>query len=202
MTGPLVFLDIETTGLDPERHEIWEVGAILRVATTEGSGAYNETEHHWFLNVNHLETADEAALAIGGYYERHPYGDAYHYSIDDFHSVEAPYPFSREFEKLTRGATLVGANTRFDERFLGDYLKAQHRLPGWHFRLCDVEALTQGYMGLAKPTGLAKCANILEITNDYDAHSALDDAKLARDVYDAVMADRFGRIQERVGRKP
>jgi hypothetical protein len=53
-----------------------------------------------------------------------------------------------------------------------------------------VEALVQGYKGLRKPTGLAKCANLMEIVNNYEAHTALDDAKLARDVYDSVIAGK------------
>ena len=107
--------------------------------------------------------------------------------------VTAPYSFAKDFEKLTRDATLVGANVRFDERFLNDYLRKHHRVPSWFFRLCDVEALAQGYCGLVLPTGLAKCANIMEIPNEYVAHEALSDALLARDVYDAVVNDRFGR---------
>ena len=50
MSAPLVFLDIETTGLDPEVHEVWEVGAIVRIPTAEGPGSYIEKEYHWFLN--------------------------------------------------------------------------------------------------------------------------------------------------------
>jgi len=190
----LVFLDCETTGLDPARAEMWEVGAIARYGTPD-QGLYIETEHHWFLRVNHLETADQAALDMSGYYTRHPEGDNEDPLAPEKDKVRvtAPFTFAQEFELLTRGATLVGANVRFDERFLGDYLRAHHRLPSWHFRMCDVEAMTQGYMGLTKPTGLAKCANLLEIPNEYDAHTALDDAKLARDVYDAVVNDVFGR---------
>lgn len=30
MRAPLVFLDTETTGLDPYRHDIWEVAAVRR----------------------------------------------------------------------------------------------------------------------------------------------------------------------------
>jgi oligoribonuclease (3'-5' exoribonuclease) len=170
MSAPLVFLDIETTGLDPETHEIWEVGAIVR--TTEVYTALGaeigsrqvEKSYHWFLSPWHLETATPEALAIGGYYERHPYGD--NFAADglvQLQKIAAPNDFARDFERLTRGASLVGANVRFDERFLNDYLRKHHRVPGWFFRMIDVEALTQGYMGLA------------------------------RDIYDAVVNDRFGR---------
>jgi len=191
----LVFVDIETTSLDPVTGEVWEVGALVRTVVEEpGRTITTDEPYHWFLKPQHLETATPEALAIGGYYDRHPYGD--HFAADglvQLQKVANPYDFARDFERLTRGATLVGANTRFDERFLNDYLRKYHRVPGWHFRMIDVEALTQGYMGLERPTGLAKCANLLEIPNEYLAHTALDDAKLARDIYDAVVNDRFGR---------
>jgi DNA polymerase III epsilon subunit-like protein len=193
MSAPLVFIDVETTGLDPERAELWEVGAIVRHEATPQAHQV-EKSYHWFLSPQHLETATPEALAIGGYYERHPYGDNFASDgLVQLQEIANPHDFSRDFERLTRGATLVGANVRFDERFLNDYLRRYHRVPGWFFRMIDVEALTQGYMGLERPTGLAKCANLLEIPNEYDAHTALDDAKLARDVYDAVINDRFNR---------
>lgn len=199
MSAPLIFIDCETTGLDPEVAELYEVGAIVRTVEEQpGRTVTTDENFHWFLSPQHLETATPEALAIGGYYERHPYGDTFFLSDGGvpLQKVANPHDFSREFEALTRGATLVGANVRFDERFLNDYLRKYHRVPGWHFRLCDVEALTQGYMGLERPLGLAKCANVLEIPNDYEAHTALDDAKLARDVYDRVLADPF-RIRTR-----
>ena len=182
----LSFLDIETTGLDPHRAEIWEVGLVNRYYAGEPA-RYQEQEHHWFLKVDHLETAEQVALDIGGYHVRHPEGDV---MWEAKVRVTQPFDFARDFERLTRGATLVGANVRFDERFLNDYLRAHHRLPGWFFRMIDVEALVQGYKGLRKPTGLAKCANLMEIVNNYEAHTALDDAKLARDVYDSVIAGK------------
>jgi|SRR5665213_868650 len=194
MSGALCFVDCETTGLDPECHEMWEVGAVVRYSTAD-HGGYMEEQRHWFLSPWHLETATPEALAIGGFFERHPYGDNFASDgLVQLQKIANPHDFSRDFEKLTRGATLVGANVRFDERFLGDYLRRYHRVPGWYFRMCDVEAMVQGYMGLTKPTGLAKCANLLEVpTTGLELHTALDDALLARDVYDAVINDKFNR---------
>ena len=189
MTKRLLFIDTETTGLNPERHELWEIAAVERVPHTTGPGA--ETRHRWFVRPEHLDTAEPVALEIGHFYERFPTADTYDPQTDILPDHSST--FAREFEKMSRGATLVGANVRFDERFLNDFLRRFRCVPGWSYRLLDVEALTQGYMGLDYPVGLAKCANILEIPNEYVAHEALSDALLARDVYDAVVNDRFGR---------
>ncbi len=40
-TADLAFVDTECTGLDPDRHEIWEVGLIV-----------DDEEHSWFLPVD------------------------------------------------------------------------------------------------------------------------------------------------------
>ncbi|WP_267595513.1 hypothetical protein [Carbonactinospora thermoautotrophica] len=34
----LVFIDVETTGLEPDRHGVWEIGAIVR--TEDGDHEY------------------------------------------------------------------------------------------------------------------------------------------------------------------
>lgn len=172
----LAHIDIETTGLDADRHEIWEVGLVLE----DTEATVPVSEHHWFVPVHHLGTADPTALGIGGFYERHPAGDN---ESDTGKGATYPLSFARQFEALTRGATLVGANVRFDERFLDKYLKEHGAVPGWYFRLCDVEALGQGKLRLPLPMGLAKTAAQLEVPNTYEAHTALDDAKLSRDVY-------------------
>ena len=180
----LAFIDVETSGLDADRHQIWEVGALIRTKQTNPSF---ETEHRWFLEID-LGKADTQALAIGGYYERHPSGDSLTWKEGCVSDLTLHTTFAREFEKLTRGATLVGANPRFDALFLDKLLRSSHAARGWKFRLCDVEALVQGYMGLVEPTGLAKCVNLMNLdASKYEAHEALDDARMARDVYDSGM---------------
>jgi hypothetical protein len=59
----LVFVDTETTGLDPDRHEVYEIGLI------DGNGA----ELHLWISDAPLQTADPIALRIGRYYERWPH---------------------------------------------------------------------------------------------------------------------------------
>jgi hypothetical protein len=58
----LAFIDTETTGLDPVRHEIWEVGMILR-------GDDWRREYVWQLPVD-LGRADVIAMNIGGIRQR------------------------------------------------------------------------------------------------------------------------------------
>lgn len=207
MTAALAFVDTETTGLDADRHEIWEVGLILR--DSEGV----EVERCWQLPVD-LGRADPMALTIGGFYNRRwkPVGedewdgrgwatkegngrtDGQQTSLDTF---------TAEFAQLTHGAHLVGAVISFDEERLRKLLRKNEACPGWHYHLVDVEALAAGFlMGLPDddpratewgtsepPWDSGALSSALGVDPDgFDKHTALGDARWAKAIYDAVMA--------------
>lgn len=177
----LAFVDTECTGLDPDRHHIWEVGLILRNGATE-------TEHHWFLPVD-LGTADAEALAVGRYYERHPMAQE-HWPISTF-EVADPAAFAQEFEQLTRNAYLVGAVVSFDEQRLAKLLRAHGACPGWNYHLVDVRALAAGAVGAPPPWNHEDILRKLRVppVPTEDRHTALGDARMAMHIYDAVMDD-------------
>lgn len=168
------FVDTETTGLDPDRHEIWEVGLI----TPDGTG------YRWFLPVD-LGRADPKALEIGRYYERSPY--AYE-SYVDFAGARSAKQFAEEFAHLTRGLHLCGAVVSFDAERLAKLLRANGACPEWAHRLIDVETLVAGHCHARTPVGLVDSAAVLGIdATKYESHTALDDARLVRDIYEKVM---------------
>ena len=123
----VVFVDTETTGLDPDIHEIWEVGLIV-----------GDVELSWQLPVD-LGRADTKALEISRFYERRDDAD-----LTRLASFGLIQEFATEFEKLTRGMHLVGAVVSFDEERLRKLLKNNGAAPGWHYHLVDVEALAAG----------------------------------------------------------
>lgn len=166
MTAPVCFVDCETTGLDPDVHEIWEVALI----DVDG------TEHHWFLPVD-LGRADPYALKVGHFYER--YDRPNRWPLDYF---------ATEFERLTAGKHLVGAVVSFDEERLRKLLRANGACPDWSHRTICVETLAAGHLKLPTPVGLRKTAELLDIKVDETAlHTALGDARLAKTVYDHIM---------------
>lgn len=177
----LAFVDIETTGLDPDRHEIWEVGVIIR------DGAADDVEHHWFLEPHALENADQVALQIGRYHERHPLG--YLCESDQVYDVIRDGQASHEIAAALWDSCLVGANVRFDAGFLERFLRWNQDTPGWHHRLCDVESAIGGKYAIEPPKewGLKKLAPLTGCDlSAYEEHTALGDARLARDCYDRV----------------
>lgn len=190
------FLDVETTGLDPDRHEIWEVGLILPV----GGGSYL-----WQLPVD-LGRADPKSLAMNGFHDRRADGavETRHQNGDVTWYMDTA-KFTRQFARLTRGLHLVGANVGFDADRLWRLLRANGECPMWHYHIIDVEALAAGYLatGVAPKAwpGVDYAESLhrppwrsvdlsLAVGVDperFDRHSALGDARWAKAVYDAVM---------------
>ena len=167
MSAPVVFCDTETTGLDPDRHEIWEVGLIDR----------ENREHQWWLPVS-LGRADPMALKIGGFHDRYAEGK----------TTDAT-EFARRFRDLTRGCHLAGAVISFDEERLRRLLRQHDECPMWHYHLVDVEALAAGRLRQEPPWESDALSRALGVDpDDFERHSALGDARWAQALYAAVMA--------------
>ncbi|MET7713737.1 3'-5' exonuclease [Streptomyces sp. NPDC005407] len=200
----LAFLDTETTGLDPRRHEVWEIAVILR--DTNGY----ETEHLWQIRQTeaHLRfIADPKALRINRYHDRIAVpGQA---DAADMLNDTAPVPLrfmelAERLHTVLKDAILIGSNPGFDAAFL-------HRLlglgmPPWHYRPIDVATLAAGFRhGQAashayggdyafasdypslpyRSYELSRAVGV-EPPGPDTAHTALGDARWARDLYDAL----------------
>lgn len=125
-----VFLDCETTGLDPDRHEIWEIAYAVDDGPVESSCVRHE-----------IRTGDPAALKISGYVERGRRGSGWWISAD---------LWEIDLKLDLAGATLVGANPAFDASFL----RARWGCAPWLYRLLDVETYAMPALGLDVPKGL------------------------------------------------
>lgn len=184
----LCFIDTETTGLDPDVHEIWEVGAIV-----------DDEEHHWFLPVD-LGRADAMALKIGHFHERWQSSELGR----SFMNAATPLDvFARDFAALTRGRHLVGAVPSFDDERLRKLLRANGACPEWHYHLIDVETLAVGYLWgqvqgdvIPDPVirklpwdseALSKAVGVMP-PNESERHTALSDARWAKRIYEAVIS--------------
>lgn len=187
----LAFVDTETTGLDPERHQVWELAIILR----DGD---EDQEYAWQLPVD-LSCADPTGLRIGRFYERRNVlpGSA---PVAQRHMVLWPsreewtgagLPLSHTAETVARlldGAHMVGAVPSFDAAFLTRWLRAHGQAPTWHYHLVDVEALAAGRMQTSPPWNSTDLSLSVGVEpEDFDRHTALGDARWARAIYDAVI---------------
>jgi DNA polymerase III epsilon subunit-like protein len=189
-----VFVDTETTGLDPDRCEIWEIGAILR------DDDQPDMEYCWQIRPA-LVGAEPVGLRIGRYYQRlHPdllgagYGVARriahpHGVPGDGHTLErtSAGEIAADLAHLLDGAFLVGAVPWFDERFLQRFFAVNNQAATNHYHLVDVETLAAGALKLTPKWDFdAVLAAYGLVYDEADRHTALGDARMARDLFDAV----------------
>ena len=204
----IAFVDCETTHLDAEIGEAWEVAVILR----EQDGAETtDTEYLWQFSVD-LEAADPEALRIGRYHDRHivhpKCGAAF--VEPDLVTCMSRAEAIKAIVNVLSGAVIVGSNPGFDDRHLRKLLglgSAQ-----WHYRPYDIVQLAAVKLGAYAAGPLPWRAHVLsravgvEPPSEEAAHTALGDARWARDVFDAVMTspEKFpmsweGRAKHAIG---
>ena len=193
-TPPLAFVDTETTGLDPFLHDAWEIAVILR---TDG----HDTEHTFHIRPD-LSNAEPKALEINRYHERTA---ADGWAWDDRETA------ARQLYTLLNGAVMVGSNPAFDAEMIAHLFGRYYEQPKpWHYRTIDVATLAVGalygrasewtrkdcdagwYSKVTKAVGwpwksyeVSRHVEVEPPAKDV-AHTAMGDARWARDVWDAV----------------
>lgn len=159
----LIFLDTETTGLEYQQHEIWEIAWAIN------NGPIEER-----ILVHSLKTADPKALALNGYYARYPEGARAKGPMTDL-----------EVRNVLAGNTIVAANPTFDRIFM--YLRWGYE--PYLYRSVDVESMAVAVFNYDRPKGLASISEDLRDKGypmpDPD-HSAGRDVEVVRAAYIAL----------------
>ncbi|MYR30566.1 MULTISPECIES: exonuclease domain-containing protein [unclassified Streptomyces] len=192
MSVKLAFIDTETTGLDPARHEAWEVAVIVRENDTP------DVEHTFRIKPRRFADADPKALEINRYVERVDTPDWWWNDRQDAALC---------IHTLLHRAVMIGSNPAFDAAFLAALLGEFHAVRNpWHYRTVDVATLAAGWkygtVGVIHQVGGKRFASDeigipfssrdlsrwvgVEPPGDGVAHTALGDARWARDVWDAA----------------
>jgi DNA polymerase III epsilon subunit-like protein len=190
----VAFVDTETTGLDPDRHDIWEVAVIL---------PDDDTEVVWQQAVDATQV-DQWVLDNTGFRSRY-----------DRSTAVMPQEGIARFGRLTEGRHLVGACPWFDSerlhRLWRPTKRGAKRQHPWHYHLIDVETLVvgsvlgfeQGYTSAAEdhpgyePGGFVtpglpwdsdELSRLVGVDPEqFDRHTALGDARWAKALFEAVM---------------
>lgn len=171
------FLDLETTGLDPYRHEILEVGIVLE---PEGDVV------HFSMPI-YEDMAEPRALEVNGYYDRR----------EELQAVQVQRTRGAELlHEALKDRVLVINNTPFDTAFLRAHLE-EWGLEGtnqpWYYRTVDVGSLLAGKYGIPAPWGSSALMKACGLTveglgvDPSLLHTAVADAMLAKAMYEHVL---------------
>ncbi|MEK7118490.1 MAG: 3'-5' exonuclease [Patescibacteria group bacterium] len=194
----LAFVDIETTGLDPFRHEIVEIGIVLseqkgdlfglpaprRALHSDWQAGKQSleliSEHELLLRPEHVETADPKSLGVAKY-DKHKWEKAV--------SQKEGIAWAA---MLLQGTVFVAQNVSFDWGFLRkagneygvDFEKAVH------YHKLDLASMVFGKLyhdpKLSKFT-LREMTEYFGVKNE-NAHTALADARATFEVCKRLLA--------------
>jgi DNA polymerase-3 subunit epsilon len=183
---PFAFVDLETTGLDPRRHEIIEI-AVVRAdpRTLEATGMLDLR-----VRPGRIEDADPAALGINGW------------SVDAWNDAVPLDVALVRAKPLLEGALLAGHNVSFDRAFLDAAWSASGvPAPDLDHHVLDTAAIAWPLhaAGLVESLSLDVVCKALGIDAG-QPHRALADAQRSLEVARRLLpdADLVSRIRSLV----
>lgn len=120
---PLAFIDVETTGFDPQVAEIIELAVVI---TKLKDGELIVTDQlDLKIRPEHLETADPAALRVNGYNEA------------DWLFAVTLEDAMKSFADKTEGAVFVAHNMAFDFGFISEAFRKTGIENKMHYQKLD-----------------------------------------------------------------
>jgi DNA polymerase III epsilon subunit-like protein len=189
--APVASTDIETTGLDPIRHDVWEVAVKRR--DLDGS----ITRRLWQIRPASLRIADPEGLEKNRYAERMVVPD----DVDALDMTPTltggrPEPLgfmdvARQIHDTLTDTVMIGSNSHFDASFLHRLI--QVRDDAWHYRPVCVVTHAAGALagaGHAMPVpwrshDISRALGVEPPAPDV-AHTAMGDAEWALELWDAA----------------
>jgi len=169
----LLFVDLETTGLDLEKHEIIEVGCLV----VDGKSLEIIGEYHAKVKPEHIETASKAGLEVSGYSER------------KWKDARPTKEVLREVVKLAPGAMIAGWKVDFDWWFLITNFKKFRIKHKFDYHLIDLISVAYEHLRSQKKPKILSLRNVARNLGIKVAeqHSAMTDVKAAYKIFKKLM---------------
>lgn len=164
----LAFIDLETTGLDPIKHEIIEIGCVL----TDRNFKILE-EFDLKIKPENIENADKTSLKIN------------HFNEADWASAYSLKEALKIFSKKVQNCIMIGHNVTFDSSFLERAFIQAGIKNLMHYHKLDTISIAWAKLHQEADLdhfSLRELCLYFKIENK-NAHSALSDARAAFELY-------------------
>jgi len=174
----LAFVDIEATGLNPDKHEIIEIGLVLVKQIGEGGAKFEILEEiDLKIKPERIEDADPQALKVNGY---DPSQWIFANTLEQAMKV---------FSEKTKDAIFVAHNLTFDYSFIEHAFKKTGVENKMFYPKIDTISIAFAKLHKnpqVEKFRLQKLCEYFGIQNE-KAHTALADAKATFLVYEKLM---------------
>lgn len=172
-TRPLIFVDLETTGLDPRKHEIIQIGALVV------SQPDFEVVKKWEVKVKpeHLETASAEALKM------------VNHDPKKWKEAVLIKQALEEFNQLAKDGMLIGYNISFDWMFLETNFVRHKIKPTFDYHCLDIPSMIflALYKDLPEKIRLGHITKHFGLSRKSETHDALEDAELTHQIFKRLM---------------
>ena len=172
----LAFVDLETTGINPYKHEIIEIGCLIAKQNERNEWVVTE-EFEFKVKPEHIETAQADALRIN------------HYNEADWMFAHSQSEALKTLSQKCDGCVMVGQNVSFDYAFLATKFGEYNITDPFFYAKLDTISLA--YMRFRKDAEmtsftLRELCERLGIKNE-KAHTALADIRATYEVFKKLM---------------
>lgn len=177
----LAFIDLETTGTNPQKHEIIEIGCVLAKQEPGPGGKSTIKKLEEFdikVKPKRIEDAEPGALRVNRYSES-----------EWLFAVELEEALKTLNEKV-KDAIIIAQNVSFDWAFLAKALHESGMKEEMNYHKWDLASVAFGALkdddSLQKFTMRSLCEHF-GVVNE-NAHTALSDARASYEVYKKILA--------------
>ena len=169
----LVFVDLETTGLDVTKHEITEIGCMM----VNGENFEIVEEYSAKVKPEHIDTADSKALRLTGYTD-----EKWSDSVDLRVAIEKIY-------QMTKDGMISGWNVAFDWAFIEAAFRKLKIDSNFNYHKVDVQAIAYAVLYKNKDITNLRLRSIATYFGFKlgEVHGAMEDIRITFEVFKKLM---------------
>ena len=175
----LTVLDTETTGLDPDIHEIIQIAAITYVIDKSGE-RYVMKKYEKKIDPKQLHTASEKALEVNGF------------SIEEWSGASEPCDVLMDIKDIiSKTDVMLGQNLIFDLRFINEMCHRNNIDPPEYPPYIDTKSIADRLVRAQwlQRSGMDYLVEHYKVKVEGRAHTALVDCERTMLVFDELLKD-------------